>query len=179
MCPDRELLSAWLDGEVPSPWRETIKRHLDDCVKCASVVDEYRALSATMADEGVGLDDNARTRVLDRLYRAMPMRRPLWGQRLSLPLPAAAAAALLLGAMALGLALSGARNAELRLAMSNAMQPGPAVATGLGMESILEYLSRQDAGVNISITLPAGSPVYSSGEPFMIREVDYRPGSGK
>ncbi|MBU1079772.1 MAG: zf-HC2 domain-containing protein, partial [Spirochaetes bacterium] len=35
MCPDRELLSAWADGEVPSPWRETIDRHVAACESCA------------------------------------------------------------------------------------------------------------------------------------------------
>jgi anti-sigma factor RsiW len=179
MCPDRELLSAWLDGEVPSPWRETIDAHLHGCARCAGLVQGYKELSASLLAAAEGHEDEAKAKVLARIHASAPRNRFFWTRRVSLPLPAAAAAAIALGALAFALALSGARTAELRMAMQNAVQSAPSVASSVGMEGILEYLARQDAGVNITITLPAGSSEQASGEPFMIREADYRPGSGK
>ena len=36
MCPDRGLLSAYVDGEVPSPWKERLAAHLSECPSCAA-----------------------------------------------------------------------------------------------------------------------------------------------
>ncbi|HPE37602.1 MAG TPA: hypothetical protein PK625_10640 [Spirochaetales bacterium] len=177
MCPGRDLLSAWVDGEVPSPWRESIGKHVGECARCAETVERFRSVSrALRGDEDQGALAAASERVLDRLYRTAPPARRLsvWTRRVAVPLPAAAAAAVVALALGLAVALTGARNAELRMAMKNVVQPAPAVATGLGMESILEYLSGQEAGVNITITLPAGSGTQASGEPFIIREADYQ-----
>jgi anti-sigma factor RsiW len=179
MCPDRELLSAWLDGEVPSPWRETIETHLHGCARCAGLVQGYKELRASLFAGAEGREDEAKARVLSRIYASAPRKLYFWTRRVSLPLPAAAAAAIAVGILAFALALSGARTAELRMAMQNAVQSAPSVASSVGMEGILEFLARQDAGVNITITLPAGSPEQASGAPFMIREADYKPGSGK
>jgi len=37
MCPDETLLTAYVDDEVPSPWKERIEAHLDQCARCRSV----------------------------------------------------------------------------------------------------------------------------------------------
>ncbi len=181
MCPDRELLSAWLDGEVPSPWREKIAEHIGACAECAGAVDRYRRMQSVLLaglERDGELEGSAGERVLSRLAFRRTKPRSFWSRSLLLPLPAAAAAGVAAALLALALALSGARNAELRMAVQNSARGGVNVASG--MEGILEYLSRQDAGVNITITLPAGTAVNSSGDPFMIREADYRPGgSGK
>jgi anti-sigma factor RsiW len=50
MCPDRELLSAYFDGEVPSPWRERIARHLESCAACTRTLERYSGLAATLQD---------------------------------------------------------------------------------------------------------------------------------
>lgn len=192
MCPDRELLSAFADGEVPSPWDAKIERHAADCPRCREALDGLRSLRAAFDEgapsgaEGRKFDEArlelARGRVLARVNETLAARSParpsLWTRRVSLPLPAAAAAALAAGLLAMAWATTGARNAELRMALNAAPQPAPAIAS-TGMESILELIARQEAGVNITISLPAGASVRPSGEPIMIREADFRPGSGQ
>lgn len=198
MCPDRELLSAFADGEVPSPWDAKIERHAVDCPRCRQALDGLRRLRAAF-DEGAAPSgaerrvaerrdfeaarlELARGRVLTRVTETIAARRPvrssLWSRRVSLPLPAAAAAALAAGFLAMAWATTGARNAELRMALNASPQPAPAIAS-TGMEGILELIARQEAGVNITISLPAGASVRPSGEPIMIREADFRPGSGQ
>lgn len=207
MCPDRELLSAFADGEVPSPWDAKIERHAADCPRCREALDGLRRLRAAFyegapsgaegrVEEGRVAErrgaerrnfeearlELARGRVLSRVNETLAARGParpsLWSRRVSLPLPAAAAAALAAGLLAMAWATTGARNAELRMALNAAPQPAPAIAS-TGMESILELIARQEAGVNITISLPAGASVRPSGEPIMIREADFRPGSGQ
>ena len=124
MCPDRELLSAYVDGEVPEPWNERLARHLASCDSCAKAAEKYRELSrriktADFASEG--LDESA---VLGRLGERLDeelaglepagrgrgpggrgpgasrfRRSEVWRRRVALPLPAAAAAAIIVVAL--------------------------------------------------------------------------------
>ncbi len=183
MCPDRELLSAWLDGEVPSPWRETIDRHVEACASCSGAAEAMRGIQARLSDDRLSMDavaGAAKRRVDERLgyaFARAPARLPFWARRYSVPFPVAAAAALVIAFLGLVLADSGRRNADLRMAVRRAFEATPVAASGTGIESIIDYISRQNAPVNINITLPAEAFGASSGEPFIVREADYRAGS--
>lgn len=184
MCPDRELLSAWADGEVPSPWRETIDRHVAACESCARAAASIGAARELCARDASVIDASAaaaKARVEERfgfaLARASTRPRPFLSRRFAVPLPAAAAAALAIAALGLALADSGRRNAELRLAMRRAYEATPVAASGMGIESVIDYISRQNAAVNINITLPAEAFGGQAGEPLIVREADYVPGS--
>lgn len=182
MCPDRELLSALVDGEVASPWRESLERHLEACPPCSTYVEELSSLRSAFTKDAGSMDQVAarvRARVYDGVLIGSSARIPVWARRLSIPVPAAAAAALVFSALALALAMSGARNSELRMAVQNAVAPVPVASSGPAMDSIFEFLARQEGGVNITISLPSGNFAGASGEPFIIREVDYRPGSSQ
>ncbi|HOV93590.1 MAG TPA: zf-HC2 domain-containing protein [Spirochaetales bacterium] len=48
MCPDESLLSAYVDGEVPSPWKEKLESHVVECPKCADRVSGFRELDARL-----------------------------------------------------------------------------------------------------------------------------------
>ena len=48
-CPDKDLYSAYIDGELESPWKEKIEEHLSSCEKCRSVVDSYRKISLKLS----------------------------------------------------------------------------------------------------------------------------------
>ncbi|HUX41931.1 MAG TPA: zf-HC2 domain-containing protein [Rectinemataceae bacterium] len=52
MCPDMELLSAWADDEVPSPWKERISSHLEGCRSCADKVAGIKRLSLRLRASG-------------------------------------------------------------------------------------------------------------------------------
>ena len=49
-CPDKDLYSAYVDGELQSPWKEKIEAHLVSCEKCRSVVDSYRKISLKLSE---------------------------------------------------------------------------------------------------------------------------------
>jgi len=185
MCPDRELLSALVDGEVPSPWSEALERHIGGCDSCTREVATLRRTHNLFAADRATMDSataHVSARVEERL-RLQPPRslhaEGLWTRRFAIPLPAAAAAAILMAVLSFALVQSGHRNADLRVAVQRAIEATPVSASGAGIESILDYLSKQNAAVNVNITLPAGTYAGSSGEPFIVREADYQPGSGR
>ncbi len=194
MCPDRELLSAWVDGEIPSPWRETIDRHVCSCSTCAAVVASMQESKALFNADMASMEEAscaAKIRLQKRLESSLPTRQPvrsevirsgaraLWSQKFSVPVPAVAAAALVLAVLGFSLLASGRRNADLQLAVRRAFEATPVATAGMGIESIIEYVSRQNAPVSININLPAEAFGGTAGEPFIVREADYKPGSRK
>lgn len=45
MCPDHELISAYLDGELPLPEQRAIKAHVEDCLVCQVIYRNCTTLS--------------------------------------------------------------------------------------------------------------------------------------
>ena len=184
MCPDHELLSAWLDGEVPSPWRETLERHVRACAACTGAVesmDMTRKLLAAEVEAFGTSAETSRARVAGRLA-SVSLRQParfhsFGGSRLSVPAPLAAAAAVAIVALGIALAASGHRNADLRLAIRRSAEETSVATSGMGLESVIDFISRQNSAVNINITLPAEAFGTNAGEPFIVREADYQAGS--
>ena len=49
-CPDKDLYSVYVDGELESSWKEKIEEHLASCEKCQRVVDSYRTISLKLSE---------------------------------------------------------------------------------------------------------------------------------
>jgi hypothetical protein len=180
MCPDRQILSLYLDGELPSPWKEKLETHLSSCPACVSRLEEYRRLSALLAGSAGASPEAARERVWQRLAPRAGLRGPhvrrggIWSRRVSLPFPAAAAAAAVLVA-------------ALAVAFRSRPSPAPAqdaIASSLGLEvngispaadlnGVLQYLGDTDGGDILIIRLPESKSFTSSGEPALLRAADY------
>jgi len=123
MCPDRQIISLYLDGELPSPWKEKMKTHLASCPKCRSAFAGYGKLRENLGDLSKDSIQAAQDRVWKnicaselgagewnlkpsgRIYQdnkewswAAIKYRPgrVWNRTVSLPLPAAAAAAVII-----------------------------------------------------------------------------------
>lgn len=45
-CPDSDLYSAWVDGEVPSPWKEKLEAHIAACPRCHERAERFRKMHA-------------------------------------------------------------------------------------------------------------------------------------
>jgi hypothetical protein len=189
MCPDRQIISVYYDGELSSPGKERMEAHLAGCAKCSSILQQYGLCSGKLngGQPAGGIAppsslEETKEKVWysllnrDDLERKPAEERPriaVWGRRISLPLPAAAAAAVLF----------------LILAAALLRQPGqsPArqddVAGGFGldvqgmvpvsdMNGVLQYLGNQDPDMVI-IRLPESKSFSSAGEPTIIKAADY------
>jgi hypothetical protein len=155
MCPDRQILSVYLDGELPSPWKEKMENHLVSCPQCRKVVDSWKQISGGLrgAEGETGSQDRVWERISGRIrdfeeskgvpagngdFSAAAGRRiftDLWRRRVILPFPAAAA----LGAAAAALAVI-ASSLLLRPPEQNA----PAIA-----DSALSAL--ENAGIDMEL----------------------------
>lgn len=192
MCPDAGLLSAYLDGEVPSPWKERIEEHLASCPSCAARLADYKRL-ARILGESASLSESdeaaAVARVRDRLgplldspivssgpspkgeksLKNYASASAFWRRSVSLPLPAAAAAAIVVVFLA-GIAASSLfRPAAPSIQTLAAAEIKPTKTQPENMEALISYLQSQDAQVSLTIRLPSGSTFDSGGKPLIVK----------
>jgi hypothetical protein len=202
MCPDRQILSVYFDGELPSPWKEKMEAHLASCTACTTILRRY-ALCSTKLKKGeefsfkpypvatIPLKTTERDAVAfndtleiarERVWQSLPRRkigigpgRALWKRRVSLPLPEAAAAAVLL----LFLAAALLRRPEQAGVQQDMMMAGNMgltmqdIVPVSDMDGVLQYLGNQDSSDIVVIRLPESKSFISSGEPTMIKAADY------
>lgn len=50
-CPDSDLYSAYVDGEVPSPWKEKLEAHLASCPVCTKKTERYNRLRMQIRED--------------------------------------------------------------------------------------------------------------------------------
>ncbi|GAB1432866.1 hypothetical protein MASR2M29_14910 [Spirochaetota bacterium] len=182
MCPNHELLSAWLDDEIPSPWKENMARHIEGCKSCEAVVAKLMSVREAFAADAADLDaisDKAKNRTYEkleyRLHKPFGSNRAI--KRLYIPIPMAMAAILAIAVLGFALLASQRRNSELRMAVLMAQEASSLVSSGLGIETVIDFVSRQNGAVNININLPSDVFGSARGEPVIIKEADLKPGS--
>ena len=184
MCPDRQLVSMYCDGELPSPWKEKLETHLESCEECRGILAGYRGVDEFLQDFPVETVREAGERVWKRLAisdfreNTVIRRKRVWNRTVTLPLPAAAAAVLVvIGFLAF-------------MVMGNLNRPLPvqdsiaAASTSIGfdeqgmldiqdMNDVLQYLSGQDKIEFLVIQIPESWNFSRSGEPALINAADY------
>jgi hypothetical protein len=196
MCPDRQILSVYLDGELPSPWKEKLENHLASCSLCRKTVEDWKWVSGEMREEE---DPGSRERVWERICRRIegtegagsPLRAgdssvlgDLWRRRVSLPFPAAAVMAAAAAVMVLALGSMAFKSSQAPLVPDSAISS--LETAGIDMElnnirpisnvsGVLQYLESTDSNDIMIIRLPESRSFQSAGEPKMLRAADYSP----
>ena len=120
-CPDTQILSVYLDNELPSPWKEKMEAHLEQCSECRGKLAAFRQLQNRFLEKQMpaGYDSSnlnpiieaAQNKVWQNLQAGQNLHREtsilsksinrkkiagLWRRKFSVSLPAAAAAAVIL-----------------------------------------------------------------------------------
>jgi len=177
MCPDRQILSVYFDGELDSPWKEKLESHLESCPSCREHLSVYQTARQKLAETPSSLEQ-AMERVWENSnFTAKPRRIPasirrFWNGSITLPVPLAAAA---------GLVLVLAMAALITLRQPVATTPEPQLA-GLEMQemtpasdmaSLFQYLGSDNSGDMLIIRLP-DTTFKRTGEPSMLRAADYQ-----
>ncbi|MDR1178002.1 MAG: zf-HC2 domain-containing protein [Spirochaetaceae bacterium] len=194
MCPDHEVLSVYLDGELPSPWKEKMERHLSECAACRARLGAYKEVSRALDSAGedgafAGRLASAQARVQARLrerfekdtrapetgpasFPASEGRLSVWRRSLSIPFPAAAAALLLI--LAAAFLASRPLFTQPRQETIAGIESEEGIIPVSDMSRALQYLGDQDNDRDIVIIrLPESRNFTGSGEPTLIRAVDY------
>ncbi|MCX7775736.1 MAG: zf-HC2 domain-containing protein [Spirochaetaceae bacterium] len=180
MCPDESLISAYVDGEVPSPWRERLELHFRQCNHCALRLQAYRNLSEQLK-ESSHLDNERMEQSLEHLrqrFASELMReqvvaasstrsamsdhrkrlRSVWMEALMerqvrVPLPVLAASiALMIFFAGLAFGLFGRAHAPSSLALQARL---PINYAG-SIESLANTLVQPDPSQIITVNAPAG-----------------------
>ena len=189
MCPDHQIISLFLDGELPSPWKEKMETHLESCPNCQAALAGYRRVTEKLGEPPVETIEAAQDRVWKKLTvpeliieerNFKPERRHTgrsWSRTITLPLPAAAAAAAVL-IIVVCFAVVGIRGG------TSSAAPDPATIANIGlddqgivpvndMNGVLRYLSSQDNGDFMVVRLPESKQFSRTGEPALINAADY------
>lgn len=105
ICPDKDLYSAYLDGELLSPWKEKLEAHMEECPKCRAVLDSYKNIHTLLSAKTIPEPDyEASFSALCEKRRYAAVRsavadrdRLSWfSKSVSIPVPLLAAAAMIL-----------------------------------------------------------------------------------
>jgi len=179
MCPDREILSAWLDGEIDAPWDHALEVHVGSCQDCQSRLERLEAtrralLEAPMPDWRPAMERVRRSLIARGLARDRPV--PVWRRRMSLPVPLAAAAILLVMLLAGALAVSVVQSsfAMVRITRQSAGGTEIRIAAPVDdLEALLMSLDKDASSREDIIQLPKNVRLSSVGEPRMGRETEF------
>ena len=188
LCPDRQLLSVYFDGEMPSPWKEKMESHIAACPQCARRLEAYQLIFRAPAGDVFTGDAEA---VKERVWRKLEQRTGMaagptawpravrggavWRRHVSVPLPAAAAAVVLFVALTLAIALKitgSAANSGMTIATETDFDAPDAIPIS-DMEDVMQYLSSRDNGEIIILRLPESRNFVNYGEPAIIKAADY------
>jgi hypothetical protein len=190
MCPDRQILSVYVDGELPSPWKEKMEAHLRSCGVCRDRLEGYRRLSGILGGRGAGIPgsvseertEEAGERIWQKIARLDDREKQNAAARfryrtISIPLPAAAAVvvifmAVLMAAIFLPPSFIGDGGQEM-VASSGMGLDVQGIMPVSDMNGVLQYLGSQDAADLVTIRLPESRSFMSSGEPTIIKAADY------
>ena len=178
MCPDRELISAWYDGETDGRWMSEIKRHVDECNDCAAELDRFRRLSSSVQSVAVPGEQQ----IKERLYASIERKKhvvypePFWQKHFEISFPmlvgAAAVVFMLFTALLVGILRFGSAPEvveEIKAEPEVAMQV-------ISLEEAAAFILSDDSGFDVLITIPSSDALSLSGEPQLIREADYKRG---
>jgi hypothetical protein len=202
MCPDRQILSVYLDPELPEPWNTQMEDHLKTCGACQAALERYRRLSVFTGGqnpEKAFPPETIRERVWQSLSAGTALSQgqsprqhlgqhppqKIWRRSVSIPLPAAAAAAAIFMA-AFTFALINLPGMKIPLSGESAMAAGTAADPGSDfrssipisdMQGVLQYLGQENSGDSVIIYLPEARSFSSAGEPTIIKAADYSRGN--
>lgn len=192
MCPDPEILSVFLDNELPSPWKERLEAHLVSCEPCRAHLAALQGISRVMHEEAASSDLVAKAayaRIRERIEQAPASSAREKGARgmtislpdfsrfarpVSIPFPVVAAAAAVFALMAL-LVMRPFSRSESSLPRIAAQEE---TIPTMDIPAILRYLEEREGSDGVMvIQLPESGSFVPMGEPTLIKAADYRGGS--
>jgi anti-sigma factor RsiW len=194
MCPDQEILSLYIDGELPSPWKEKMDAHLISCEKCKSHLLQYHKLRVVLEGDRFEVSADLEKRVWDKMIARIPgipeelnylpqtrrmtsakASRIFWNRTVSLPFPAAVAAACVIITFLVIQGLGSSRTKEPGQApgIAGISADVQGIIPVSDMDSVLQYLSSEDMADFVIMRLPETRNFSSFGEPTLLKATDY------
>ncbi|MBN2738095.1 MAG: zf-HC2 domain-containing protein [Spirochaetales bacterium] len=179
MCPEKELLSAYYDGELESPWSDRIRDHLKICEECAAKINGFKELSIFLKSDS----EPSVAEVMGRVRQTIQApeykwRSHLWDRRVSLPMPLLAVAAVFLIVVgflfAYRVAVPVSTPSQVIVSTDNSGRTELQISAPVqDMETLIKLLEEQGSFEEVIFQLPSEGEIWSQGEPELIRAVDF------
>jgi|GEM_PF-1561167 len=178
MCPERELLSAYVDGELSKEETQAVAAHLKGCPPCARVVSRYQKVRGQLMDET--LDEffqesdieSIKHRIAIELERYRRTRHPFWHRKVGIRWVAAVASF----AFILGGFFSYVLLRPKSLTTMSFLESHPSLNVTINvknMKQLLDILNSQQGIREITIQLPESPQFEFRSEPVFIRASEY------
>ncbi|GAG53045.1 unnamed protein product, partial [marine sediment metagenome] len=140
MCPEAETLSAYIDGEIETPWKQRIAEHIQGCISCQKLVEELLQVRNILHEDKEPSFESLLERLKEKIARA-ELRRGLdhvsfWEKKVALPLPVAGIAALLILLLGISLIFLSVRPDYRRMSIKR----GPSGTTEVQVAAPIEDL---------------------------------------
>lgn len=168
MCPEEGVLSAYLDGELLSPWLDAVEEHLSGCGICAARLERLRAVGQRLRAETEPDFVDAMARTRNALSSHLASGAGRW-RPVSVPLPLAALVACLVLLLGAALVLTTVRPWETSTVRITASPTGIRQFEIRGdpddIRKILEVLNREAVDRTVTIEIPKHFQFASFGEP--------------
>jgi len=183
MCPKEEYLSAFIDGEIESPWNKKIEQHIISCQKCQKKLESLQSLQHALRKDQA-LDYLApMKRVKQRIdfnlaessFKTRYAPLTFWQRKIAIPMPALVMLSLVILILVASVSFFiGRHNNQILQASSESYGP-QSVHVSIpikDLELLLQLLNNQDFKQEVIMELPGNSEFTVIGEPIVIREND-------
>jgi len=174
MCPDKNLLSAYFDGELDERFASQIESHIATCDSCRQTLESYGDVSSLLhaADSPEGAVSRERTWQLLQSKFSSLYPAPVWRRRLVVPAPVLMAAAFLVIVLGVGLILSLSAEKESGV-FDSITRTSIEGMQFVSFDQILEYLDARGNGSALVFTLPQDAKLQFFSEPTFVKASDY------
>lgn len=176
MCPDKELLSAYTDGELDKEWDKRISSHLETCGTCRRIVESYRSLHNLILSADVPVSENRMEEIYGQIISKENKPAPFWWGKISLPAPIALAAAALfmfLGGLFYSLAINNRPEQIIVYELSNISSFEREWQSDVFPAISSDYNSND---IDLMFAIPEHSGFAVTGEPRFILATEYKRG---
>jgi anti-sigma factor RsiW len=192
MCPEPQLLSIFVDGELPSPWKEKMDAHLNECPSCREKFENFKKLRKMFNKDASAkrVSESEIQSSKEKIWRNIEAKRRftpysgIWRRRISISIPAAAAAAVIIALITMffsgggnilnnGFAGKKANLDEKSNVILAAEEEIPGIIpAATDLNGVLQYLGADSSDI-IILRLPESRNFARAGEPAIIRAADY------
>jgi anti-sigma factor RsiW len=181
MCPDLEILSAFFDGEIGSPWNRHIGDHIEHCPECASRIASMRELRGILKSDPEPDFQGAFERVRTKLeHQRKPAREPefkFWKRSIAIPIPVFAMSMALIFGLGVLLVVFQPNNQQNAVSVKTKSQSGNEMfitaPSSEEMEALLNSLEKMGPAQEVIFRLPEDSTFKKIGEPELLHAVDF------
>lgn len=183
MCPDKQVLSAYVDGEVSGKYEQIILDHCNDCEECTETLHFYRSLKENLVQISTPDIPLSQARVYDRIKAEIREEekhrqkifslRDFWRESISLPAPMVAFSTILFFVLLGGFIVSLNISKTTGIASLGPSTPSRVEIDAGSLEELSKYFEAESISIQIKMKLPEDSHFEIVGEPQFLREADF------